>query len=609
MKLSVLLLFIFIPLITAIVCLFLPRNSRRLQGFLTFFGAVLNFILALKLFNKELFFNLPWLSNGIDFQLRLYQFSGFIILAVGFFSLLISLYSLSFLRDKNYSKQFCLYFLITLAFVNGSLLADNLILLLFFWEGLLLTLFGMIIIGSPRSFKTATKACVIVGISDLFMMSGMALAWFLSGTLTISKINITSGGLGSLAFIFLMIGAISKAGSMPFHSWIPDAAEDAPLPFMAFLPASLEKLLGIYFLTRISLDMFKLQANSWLSPMLMIIGSVTIILAVMMALIQKDYKRLLSYHAISQVGYMILGIGTCVPAGIIGGLFHMVNNALYKSCLFLSAGSVEKQTGTSDLEKLGGLRSVMPVTFICFFVAAVSICGVPPFNGFFSKELIYEGALERGVIFYLAAIIGSFLTAASFLKLGHAAFFGKKSEKCKETKEAPLPILIPMIVLALTCIIFGLFNYIPLKNFIQPILGERSFGHNFSGFPANVMLTVITVAVIIAAIIHHLIFAKLMGGGLKAADHIRYAPGLAVIYDRAKARFFDPYDIWLKAAAIMAKVSFCIDRGIDWIYEGFIAGLANIASIKIRKLHDGYYTTYTGWALLGMILIIFFLIK
>ena len=154
----------------------------------------------------------------------------------------------------------------------------------------------------------------------------------------------------------------------------------------------------------------------------MIVGRRDILLAVMMALVQKDYKRLLSYHAISQVGYMILGIGTALPVGIVGGLFHMINNALYKSCLFLTGGSVEKQAGTTDLAKLGGLARKMPVTFVCFLVAALSISGCPPFNGFFSKELVYDAALERHIVFYLAALLGTFLTAASFLKLGHAAY-------------------------------------------------------------------------------------------------------------------------------------------------------------------------------------------
>ena len=131
----------------------------------------------------------------------------------------------------------------------------------------------------------------------------------------LAKAPLSTAGLGGLALVLLMIGAISKAGAMPFHSWIPDAAVDAPLPFMAILPASLEKLLGIYFLARISLDLFELTPDSWVSTLLMIVGAVTILLAVMMALVQKDYKRLLSYHAISQVGYMILGIGTALPIG------------------------------------------------------------------------------------------------------------------------------------------------------------------------------------------------------------------------------------------------------------------------------------------------------
>ena len=339
------------------------------------------------------------------------------------------------MRDKPRLNQFYCYLLVTLAMTNGAVLADNLVLMLFFWEGLLLTLFGLIAIGRPGAYKTAIKAFIIVGISDLCLMIGIGLTGYLAGTMTISKISLSVDSWAALAFILMMIGAISKAGSVPFHTWIPDAAVDAPLPFMAFLPASLEKLLGIYLLARISLDMFKLTAGSWLSILLMTIGAITILLAVMMALVQKDYKRLLSYHAVSQVGYMILGIGTCLPVGIIGGLFHMINNALYKSCLFLTGGAVEKQTGTTDLAKLGGIGIKMPVTFMCFVITAVSISGVPPFNGFFSKELIYDAALERGTIFYLAAILGTFFTAASFLKLGHAAFLGKMSESNKNVRE------------------------------------------------------------------------------------------------------------------------------------------------------------------------------
>ncbi|MFH0790794.1 MAG: proton-conducting transporter membrane subunit, partial [Candidatus Omnitrophota bacterium] len=428
---KILLLPIVIPLSAGIFSLIVLNRFRLIGESAVLLASLFNFLVTILLFKNNLYFSLPWIGFGLEFSLRLYHFSAFILLAIAGLGFLITLYSTVFMRDKPCLNQFYAYFMFTISLAGGAVLADNLAVMLFFWEGMLLTLFGLIFIGNKTAFKTAAKAFIIVGITDLCMMLGVVLTGCLAGTLRMSQINLALGGAGSAAFILLMIGAISKAGSMPFHSWIPDAAIDAPLPFMALIPAAFEKLLGIYFLTRISVDMFRLERDSWVSVLLMAIGAGTIILAVMMALIQKNFKRLLSYHAISQVGYMILGIGTAVPAGIAGGLFHMVNNALYKSGLFLTAGAVEKQSGTTDLEELGGIASKMPVTFICFIITAVSISGVPPFNGFFSKELVYDGALERGWIFYIIAVLGSFFTAASFLKLGHAVFLGKLSAENK----------------------------------------------------------------------------------------------------------------------------------------------------------------------------------
>jgi NADH-quinone oxidoreductase subunit L len=510
------------------------------------------------------------------------------------------------MQGKNYLNQFYSYLLISVAMVNGAVLADNLVLLLFFWEGLLLTLFGLITIGSKEAFKTATKAFIIVGVSDLCLMIGIGIVWYLTGTLTISKITVPLNALGSTAFILLMIGAISKGGSMPFHSWIPDAAVDASVPFMAFLPASLEKLLGIYLLARISLDMFKLTAGSWLSVLLMSIGAITIVLAVMMALIQKDYKKLLSYHAISQVGYMILGIGTCLPVGIIGGLFHMINNALYKSCLFLTAGSVEKQTGTTNLNKLGGLWSKMPVTFVCFLIAAASISGVPPFNGFFSKEMVYAGAMERGLIFYLAAVLGAFFTAASFLKLGHSVFLGKRNRANENIKEASWPMLMPMIVIASVCVIFGVYNRFPLGKFIEPVLGGQKPVEHLT---ENTTLIVLTALVLAGALLHHLFAAGVMGGGNKASDHIRNAPILSNIYDRAEKRYFDPYDISLRAINKISKILLSIDRWINWLYDGLSVRLVCLFSNEIRRAHTGNYSLYLLWSLLGSIIILIVMLK
>ena len=601
---------ILIPFLAGILSFIIPKKFRTTTGIFVLYATFVNLWIAITLFKQTIVFVLPWAGLGLEFSLKVYHFSAFIILSIAALGFLIMLYSTVFMREKPFLNPFYAYFLITLSCANGAVLSNNLVILLFFWEALLCTLFGFIAIGRRGAFKTATKAFIIVGISDLCLMVGIALAGFLAGTLTMSGMHIPLTGLGSLAFILMMIGAISKGGCMPFHSWIPDAALDAPLPFMALIPGALEKLLGIYLLTRISLDIFALDVHSWLSTVMMTIGALTILLAVMMALIQKDYKRLLSYHAISQVGYMILGIGTAVPLGIVGGIFHMINNALYKSGLFLSAGAVEKQTNTTNLEELGGLARKMPITFFCFLVTALSISGVPPFNGFFSKELIYDAALERNLIFYVAAVLGSFLTAASFLKLGHAAFLGPLNEKHKTTKEVSFPMWLPMGAIALVCIYFGVFNSFPIRCLIMPILGtQRLQGQLSNGFVANPRLVAVTVFVLIAALLNHLFGVKRKGKAVMAVDHIHHAPILFGIYEKAEKRYFDPFEWGLQGMRGLSKIAYACDRAIDWVYDCFTVKLTFAFTRLIQRLHNGNYATYLAWSLAGLFLVILFLMR
>jgi len=235
---------IIVPVLTALALIVTPKKLPRAKDIVALAGTFINLLIAIALFKKNIYYSVPWCGFGMDLSFKLYQFSAFITLAAAGFAFLVTLYSSASLAAKDYAKQFYVYLAITLCMVNGAVLADNLVLMLFFWEGLLLTLFAMIAIGNKDAFKTATKAFVIVGISDVCMMVGIALTAYLAGTLTISQINIPMAGLGGIAFILLMIGAISKAGSMPFHSWIPDAAIDAPLPFMAMLPFRLCMISG-----------------------------------------------------------------------------------------------------------------------------------------------------------------------------------------------------------------------------------------------------------------------------------------------------------------------------------------------------------------------------
>jgi NADH-quinone oxidoreductase subunit L len=595
---------IIIPVIAALLILVMPKKDFLAKSTISLIGVAINLGYSIYLFGKSAIFIVPWCGFGLDFSLRLYHFSSFILLASAGFSFLIVLYSFVFMRGRDNIKQFYLFLLITVAMINGAVLANNLLLMLFFWEGLLITTFVLIMSGGKKSFHTAVKALVLVGVSDLCLTLGIIMTGFIAGTFEMDKIHLPLNYWGSFTFILLMIGAIGKAGSMPFHSWIPDAAIDAPLPFMAFLPAALEKFLGIYFLTRISIDLFAFNPGSLMSIIMMSVGAITIILAVMMALVQTNYKRLLSYHAISQVGYMILGIGTALPIGIVGGIFHMINNAMYKGCLFLTGGSVEKQAGTTDLNELGGLGRKMPVTFICFLITAASISGVPPFNGFFSKELVFDAALLSGKIFYIVALLGAFFTAASFLKLGHAAFLGSSSKDYSKVREVSWAMLVPMIIIALACILFGVYNPLPLNNFIQPILGEKMHGHNFAGLPHNWTLAFISVGVLLFALLNHMYGVSRTKKGLGAVDHIHHAPGLSQMYNWAEKRYFDPYDIGMFFVRIIAKTLWTIDRSIDWFYDTFCVWVATFLSSLLKKVYAGNYSASVSWSLLGILIII-----
>lgn len=605
---TALLLAIVVPVAAGLLALFVPnRRTPWAPAVLASLACAFELAVAVYVFPTDCAFSRPWMGFGIEFALRLSRLSAFILLGIAASSFLVTMYSAVSMAKAPASRRFLAWVLLTVGFAAGAVLADNLVLLLVFWGGLLLTLFAMIVTGKSRPFATAVKAFVIVGITDLALMFGVMLYGHLAGTLSMSATRLSLDGLGAVAFLLMAIGAMGKAGAMPFHSWIPDAALDAPTPFMALLPGSLEKLLGIYFLARVALDLFELTPESWVSPVLMWTGAATILLAVLMALVQKDYKKLLAYHAISQVGYMVLGIGTALPVGIVGGLFHMVNNAIYKSSLFLTAGAVEKEAGTTDLRELGGLGRAMPVTMVVFLIAAASISGVPPFNGFFSKELVYDGAFERGWIFYAIALAGSFFTAASFLKLGHAAFFGKPAREARTVREAPLPMLVPMVVLAGLCVVFGVWNALPIDRLISPGLGhalEGAHHGSFAGFPTNMLLVGLTAAVLVLAILNHAFGVRRTGKGLGAVDHIYHAPGLESVYKLQATGALDPYRAVNGVAAVAAKGLYAIDRFIDWIYNVLATRLALATSWILRRLHTGNVNRYIVWALIGALAVV-----
>ena len=607
-----------IPAIVALLVLIIPRNGRILRDFLFMVVLVVNGALALGLLRlDDMKLYLPWAGGevGINFALRVYNFSQQIVVIAAFVALLVGLYALSYLRKKTYATPFLFYYLITVALVNGALLANNLVVMLFFWEALLVVLFGMLLLGNQTDTRAAVKALVLNGIADLLLMLGIIITCHLSGTSLMSDMQpIPLEGMAILGFICMMLGAIGKAGAVPFHSWIPDAAKDAPLPFLAIMPGALEKLLGTYLLVRTCFDFYALEVGSSMSMVVMVIGAVTLLAGGAMALIQKEMKRLLSYHAISQVGYIVLAVGTALPVGFVGALFHMVNNALFKSSLFLSVGAIETRTGTSDLRKIRGLGRYMPLTAIFTIICALSISGVPPFNGFFSKELIFDAAIETNIGFYIAALVGAFMTAASFLKFCHAAFFGKvklpDTVNKAELREAPWAMLLPMLVLSGTCLAFGVFNKLPLS-YLQALFGPLTEGTDFSGWPHSLPLVLISLAVLLLALGNHVIGVQATGEGVRAVDQIHYAPILRTLYAGAEKHYFDPYNIAMVVINLYSWTCFAIDRGINWFYDVLLVRIVNFTSSALHMSNSGSSRQYMARAFAGVafLVLLFMLLR
>jgi NADH:ubiquinone oxidoreductase subunit 5 (subunit L)/multisubunit Na+/H+ antiporter MnhA subunit len=270
---------------------------------------------------------------------------------------------------------------------------------------------------------------------------------------------------------------------------------------------------------------------------------------------------------------------------------------------------VEKQTGTTNLEKISGLGKVMPVTMACFVISGLAISGVPPLNGFFSKELVFDAALNSNPVFYIGALLGAFLTAISFLKLGRAAFFGdQKAPRGRDTvRESGFGMLLPMGVMAALCILFGLGNALPLDNMICPALRITEV---ISGWPQTGVLALISVAALLLAVCDHIYGSRKSGGAVKSADHIHYAPVLRNIYRAAEKGLWDPYT-WL-TGAVNGFTALClaIERGIGWLYDDGVVSLVNAAGESLRRTGNGNLSRYLIMAVAGAagVLLVFLVI-
>ncbi len=613
METSMLCIPVFLPLMVGFVLLFLPNRISSVFRALTLIISIIAFVLAISIFTSG-GSNTTWSVLKLDgleliLMLSVTKLGAFMLLFAMGFGVLITLYSLRSRAAGDEKRNSNIYYgaiLLTIGGSAGILLSNNLLFLLIFWEIVTVSLYLLITTGGRESNFAATKSFAMIGASDAALMLGVMMVWAFSGTFVISDISlVTTSAIPIIAFLLLMVAAITKAGALPLHTWLPTSGEFAPASVMALLPAAVDKLLGIYLLVVIVREMFIIQ-SAVLSTVLAIIGAATVIIAVMIAMVQHNLKKLLSYHAISQVGYMVLGIATGTSVGIAGGVFHMLNHSIYKCCLFLCGGAVEQAAGTPELDKLGGLGKKMPITFVTCLIAALSISGIPPFNGFVSKWMVYQGVIQMDPaqtgtaanlwpIWLVAAMFGSALTLASFVKLIHSIFLSRLPDDLKGVKEVSPFQTVPMAILALLCVFFGIFYHVPLKVFIFPALDVAP---ELSVWGAGLASILIAVGIGIGVLIW------LVG---KMSDKIRIVPTWTCGEVQDNDQMIIPGTHFYKTVSSM--------DGLKQLYTGQEKGLFDLydqggrcgLSLTgfLRWLHSGILPMYLTWITVGLLIVMF----
>ncbi len=387
-------------------------------------------------------------------------------------SLLVIIYSITFIeRETGIGKYYTLILILTAGMMGVAFTGDIFNLYVFF-EVMSIPSYALVAFyRSGKSIEASIKYIVIGTVGTTSILLGIAMVYGLAGSLNIADLAVRFSTYGAqlpmlaiVALILFITGFGIKIGMAPLHAWLPDAYQSAPSSISAILAGG-TTIVGLGALLRISYLLFGALE---VGRVFVALGIITMILGAFMALVQSDLKRLLAYSGISQMGYVLMavGLGTLANStfGIEAGLFHMFNNVIYKSLLFLCAGAVVYRVGTSKLEDLGGLGREMPITAGVFLIGTLALAGIPPLNGFWSKLMIYRTGVETGFsILTVIAVIISALTLAYLLKAFSMVFLGTSPIDTSNVKEVPGYIIFPMSVLAGLCLILGILPQIGIE--------------------------------------------------------------------------------------------------------------------------------------------------
>ncbi len=404
-----------------------------------------------------------WISVGnmkIPFALLIDHLSLTMMMIVTGVGMLIHIYSIGYMHDdervNSFFAQMNLFTFSMLLLVMGA----NYLILFIGWEGV--GLCSYLLIGfwfkNPSYNYSARKAFVMNRIGDLGFIIGIILLFFTFKTLTFTEVFAkastfqTGAPVITLITILLLVGAVGKSAQIPLFTWLPDAMA-GPTPVSALIHAATMVTAGIYMIARsgILYNLAPITLN-----IIIFLGLATAILAAIIGLKQNDIKKVLAYSTVSQLGYMFLALGLGAYSTAV---FHLTTHAFFKALLFLGAGSIiHAMGGEQDIRKMGGMKSKMPVTYFTFLAATLAISGIPPFSGFFSKDLILSKAFEHNIILFVLALGGALLTCFYMFRLFYLVFYGEQRMAGINPHESPKVMTIPLIILGFLTVFGGFLN-------------------------------------------------------------------------------------------------------------------------------------------------------
>jgi NADH-quinone oxidoreductase subunit L len=491
-----------LPLAGAVINLFWGRRLGRYAGWLASATAIAAFAVSLalmsqllakpaedRLFLQHLF---SWIDVGrfqVGMDLRLDDLSMTMVLVVTGIGALIHVYAIGYMAgDPRYGRFFA-YMNLFVFFMLMLVLGANYLVLYLGWEGVGLCSYLLIGFWSdvPANAEAAKKAFITTRIGDTLMLIGLALIVFRFGTLDFEAVFGSAGAVltkdaATVIALLLFAGAIGKSAQVPLHVWLPDAMA-GPTPVSALIHAATMVTAGVYLVVR-SHVLFELSGVAL--TVVLVVGLVTAIFAATCAIAQQDIKRVLAYSTISQLGFMFMAAGMRAYAV---AMFFLVAHAFYKALMFLGAGSViHGMHDEQDLRLMGGLRRVMPITFVTFLIGALAQAGVPPLAGFFAKDAVLEVAqhTDRDAA-YLLGSVAAFLSAFYLGRMLFLTFFGEtRSDRARGAQESPAVMWVPLAILAFGVVTAGWLNLTPegrLAGFLESITGAAPIGIGLGALP------------------------------------------------------------------------------------------------------------------------------